>query len=81
MNTHSDMKGNDMKRSTSVFVCQTFNGKHYLKPVIRRTQKGADAYANRMGYKYGEKCNVCVEEYGDRQNGTWGLIRTTGWSA
>lgn len=65
----------------NVFICHTYTGRKWLKPVIRKTQKGADDYANRMGYKYGETCNVRVEEYGHNDTDGWVMLHRCDWSA
>lgn len=62
----------------NIWICHTCTGAKWLKPVSRRTQKGADDYANRMGFRYGEKCTVRVEEYDYR---TCALVHRCDWSA
>lgn len=43
------------------FICLTFNGEKWLKPVYIKTAQGISAYANRMYDKYGDKFQVNVE--------------------
>lgn len=55
----------------------TFNGKRTLKMRCFRTEKAAHRYANKMGYKYGELCNVLEEVYTPDMQ----LVRKCTWSA
>ena len=51
------------KSGANEFMCTTWNGNRYLKPVWRATAQGISKYANDMFLKYGEGVSVTVDYY------------------
>ena len=64
-----------MKNTT--YILTAYTSKRTFKPVIRKTEKGISAYANRMYNKYGDDVTVEVGYFDDNFN--WVLKET--WHA
>ena len=62
-------------KTTYILTTILGNGKH-LKPVIRTTEKGISAYANRMYNKYGDEVTVDVGHFDDTNGLKW-ILDTT----
>ena len=48
------------------FMCCTWNGNRWMRPVWRATAQGISKYANDMFRKYGEGVSVTVEYLDDK---------------